>query len=71
MPTRFGELILVHLCPWDLHRCYQICCGSVNSSGVVVVCGRHRNPSGYCLPKMAVRSSLSLIQLWALSRKGR
>ena len=69
MPTQSGELILVRLCPWDLHRCYQICCGSVNSSGEVVVCRRHGNPQGYHLPRMAIRSNLSLIQLWALSRK--
>jgi len=60
---------MVQICPWDCRRCRQLHCGSLDPSGVVVVCPRHGNPLGYHLPRLAVRSSLSLIQLWALARK--
>jgi hypothetical protein len=66
----FGACLnLVHLCPWDLHRCYVSSCGSIDSFGVVVVCRRHGNPQGYHLPRKAGGSSLSIIQIWALSKR--
>lgn len=60
---------MVKLCPWDLHRCFLSSCGSVLSGSTeVVVCYRHRNPSGYCMPRKVVGFHLSIFDLWAGKR---
>lgn len=61
---------MVHLCPWDLHRCFLRRCGSVDSSGAVVVCRRHGNPQGYFLPRKVGGCGLSLLQIWAVRKRG-
>ena len=62
---------MVRLCPWDWHRCFLSCCGSVDSFGVVVVCLRHGNPSGYCLPrKVIVDGHFSIFDVWSRKLKG-
>ena len=64
-------LILVRLCPWhNGRRCYVSSCSVFCCvDGSVSCCSAHGNPQGFHLPKMAVRSSLSLIQLLSLRKK--
>jgi hypothetical protein len=59
------------LCPWHIgRRCYVSSCSLFYlSSGDVGCCPAHGNPDGYFMPKKVVGSHLSIIQIWASSRK--
>jgi hypothetical protein len=37
---------MVKICPWDGGVCRRVSCDKILSSGLVVICERHRNPSG-------------------------
>lgn len=52
-------------------RCYSSTCSVFDcSSGSISACPVHPNPRGFFMCRRAVRSCLSLIQIWALRKKG-
>jgi hypothetical protein len=59
------------ICKFDAsENCRHTSCSLFDfSSGNVSCCPLHRNPFGFFAGRRAVRSSLSLIQVWALRKK--
>jgi hypothetical protein len=62
----------MRVCKFDKNRrCGHSSCSLFDcSSGNVFCCPLHRNPFGFFVGRRAVRSCFSLIQIWALKRKG-
>ena len=43
----FGVKVPTCRCHWDGRPCFEDACSSLDMSGVVCLCSRHKNPSGF------------------------
>lgn len=68
MSAQFGELIL-RLCLWSGRRCSSSCDRFECSTGNVSLCKFHGHAGGRDTPRRSGGSCLSLIQIWALSKR--
>lgn len=61
----------MRVCKFDAHiSCWHTSCSVFNCcSGSVFVCPLHPNPSGFFMRRRAMGFCLSLIQIWALSKR--